>query len=163
MKTHLFKLKHPSRSLTYATLRALAHHNRMMRRNGYGVAAIPPSEGWSATYDVLIRGRRFTLWSKPVSSSACAYAITINARIRFVDRSAIFATALAAWEAITGIRYLGIYRNGSPVYGHRDRVVLIRKEGVGAACMNYTRPILRTNRVPARSYGFGHDPFHLAA
>lgn len=147
--------------MTYRTLRLLSRHTRMVRRLGYDIKAVLPGEGWHAIYDVRIAGRRFTLWSKESSpgASTSLYALTIDGRVRFLDRSSIFSNALEGWEAITGIRYLGFYEDGSPVYGHREDVEVMPSE---LPFLNYSKAIRRMENPPARSYPKTHDPFALA-
>ena len=148
--------------MTYRTRRLLAKHTRMMRVLGHSVRSCSESDGWSRTYDVRIAGRRFTLWERPLTPQTwwvSVYAVTIDGRVRFIDRSSIFATALSGWEALTGIRYLGRYENGSPVHGHRLPVELVPIQSASGFPFNYSLPIVQTDNLPAKSVGTGHDPF----
>ena len=126
-----------AKSLSYPCLRRLAvTHLSELARNGR--PKFPSlDDGWLATYDVKIAGRRFTLWSQEVSSSCTRYAITIDKRVRQVLRSNIFAPALDTWETLTGITYLLRYDStkGQGLYGHHLPVEIM--EGRSVALLNY--------------------------
>lgn len=149
-------------SLPYRTLRALARNTRTVRRLGYDfrdIRAISESAGWHSSYDVRIGGRRFTLWTCETfpGASVYLYAVTIDGRVRFLDRSSVFSCAMEAWEVVTGIRYLGFYEDGSPIYGHREEVEVLP----AALPFNYSRPLRRIENPPVRSYPDSHDMFRV--
>jgi len=144
------------RTITVPTLRLLAWHTRTMRLNGHKVPSSFPAPGWHSRYDVIIAGRRFTLWSSMSASSA---VITIDGRVRFINRESTFHTTSCAWEALTGIRFLGYNERYGTTYGHPLPVEVVQQADGGENLSNYTSPILVTDEALMQPDRHSHDTF----
>ena len=153
-----------SSRISFSSLRKLAKHTALTRRLGHDVRTASEATGFHRIYDVVILGRRLTLWAKDLdrTSGVTIYAITIDGRVRFLDRASMFHSASEAWDIITGIAYLGRYDNGSPVYGCEHPVEIVAASGPGLFPFNYSRPILVTDEhLQPDGFRFKnhHEPF----